>query len=64
MTVDYGKIIALHNAGWSITKIADEMRMTDEEYCSAITDKLDEIDAKICTLERKYRKWASLILEE
>lgn len=61
-TVDYDKIIALHNAGWSSAKIADEMRMTEDEYCEAITDKLDAIDAKIGTLEREYRKYVALVI--
>lgn len=61
--VDYDKIIALHNAGWSRLKIADEMRMTEDEYYDAITDRIDAIDAKICALEREYRKYVSLVLE-
>lgn len=28
--IDLGKIIALHNAGWSSAKIADEMRMAED----------------------------------
>lgn len=27
-TVDVGKLIALHNAGWSVKKIADELRVS------------------------------------
>lgn len=60
--MDFGKIIALHNAGWSSAKIADEMRMTDDEYCEAITDKLDAIDAKISALEHEYRKYVALVI--
>lgn len=59
--VDFGKIIALHNAGWDIAKIADEMRLTEQEYCDTVTEKLDEIDAQIGRLEREYRKYASLV---
>lgn len=28
--VDHGKIMALHRAGWSVAKIADEMRVSDQ----------------------------------
>ncbi len=27
-TVDVGKLIALHNAGWSVAKIADELKVS------------------------------------
>lgn len=43
-------------------KIADEMRMTEDEYYDAITDRLDIIDAKIGTLEREYRKYVALVI--
>lgn len=59
---DYSKVIALHNAGWSSAKIADEMRMTEEEYFDAITDRIDVIDAKIGALEREYRKYVALVI--
>lgn len=59
---DYDKIIALHNAGWNSAKIADEMRMTEDEYCEAIIDKLDAIDAKISALEHEYRKYVALVI--
>ena len=29
-TIDHGKIMALHRAGWSVAKIADEMRVSDQ----------------------------------
>ncbi len=29
-TVDHGKIMALHKAGWSVAKIADEMRCSEQ----------------------------------
>ena len=58
---DYGKMIALRKAGWSGREIAEEMRMTDGEYCDAVAAKLEEIDAWIGKLEREYRKYASLI---
>lgn len=60
--IDFGKIIALHNAGWSSAKIADEMRMTEDEYYNAITDRLDDIGAKIGTLEHEYRKYVALVI--
>lgn len=60
--VDYNKIIALHNAGWDTAKIADEMRMTEDEYYDAITDRLDVIDAKISALEHEYRKYVALVI--
>lgn len=60
--VDYDKILALHNAGWDIAKIADEMRMTEDEYYDAIADRLDVIDAKISTLEHEYRKYVALVI--
>lgn len=59
--VNYGKIMALHNAGWDSHKIADEMRLSDEQYLDAITDKFDEIDAEIKRLEREYQAYVSLI---
>lgn len=34
--IDYGKIMALHNAGWNNAKIADEMDMTKESVAVAI----------------------------
>lgn len=35
--IDYGKIMALHNAGWSNQKIADEMGMTYAAVATAIS---------------------------
>ena len=35
--IDYGKIMALHNNGWSNAKIADEMRMTPGAVATAIS---------------------------
>lgn len=35
--LDYGKIMALHNAGWSNAKIADEMGMTYAAVATAIS---------------------------
>lgn len=60
--IDYDKIIALHNAGWTTSKITDEMRMTEDEYYDAITDRLDTIDAKIGALEHEYRKYVALVI--
>lgn len=60
--IDFGKILALHNAGWNSAKIADEMRMTEDEYYDAITDRLDAIDAKIGALEHEYRKYVALVI--
>ena len=34
--IDYGKIMALHNAGWSNGQIADEMKMKKASVASAI----------------------------
>lgn len=34
--VDSGKIMALHNAGWPIHKIADEMTMKDSDVAEII----------------------------
>lgn len=36
--IDYGKIMALHNAGWSNQKIADEMGMTYNAVATAISN--------------------------
>lgn len=58
---DYSKVIALHNAKWSRAKIADEMRMTEEEYDNALTGLLDAIDAKISDLEHEYKKVVSVL---
>lgn len=54
-TIDYGKIISLHNAGWSGDKIAEELGMSREAYNTALTNLLDRLDAKIRPLERQYR---------
>ena len=35
--IDYGKIMALRNAGWSNEKIADEMRMTKASVATAVS---------------------------
>ncbi len=35
--IDYGKIMALHNAGWSNAKIADEMGMTPGAVSTALS---------------------------
>lgn len=59
--VDFGKILALYNAGWSNTKIADEMRMTEDEYDDALTDLLDVIDSKISNLEHEYKKIVAVL---
>ena len=53
--IDYGKIISLHNAGWSGDKIAEELKLSREAYNTALTDLLDSLDAKIKLLERQYR---------
>lgn len=60
--IDFGKILALHNAGWSSAKIADEMRMTEDEYFDAITDRIDVIGAKIAKLERECKTFVSLAI--
>ena len=62
MMIDYRKMMALRRAGWSGAKIADEMRMTEEEYFDAVAKRLDEINARIKRLEREYRRYASLIM--
>lgn len=36
--IDYGKIMALHNAGWSNQKIANEMGMTYNAVATAISN--------------------------
>lgn len=58
---DYSKVIALHNAGWSSAKIADEMRMTEEEYDNALFGALDATDAQIKKLERRYNKIVAVL---
>lgn len=35
-TVDYGKIVALHKAGWSQKKIADEMGVSQNAICTSL----------------------------
>lgn len=35
--IDHGKIIALYKAGWSVAKIADEMRCSDQTVRNHIT---------------------------
>lgn len=53
--IDYGKIISLHNAGWPGDKIAEELKLSREEYDKALADLLDRLDVKIKPLERQYR---------
>lgn len=60
-TVDFGKIIALHNAGWSNAKIAEEMRITEEEYDNVLMGLLDATDSQIRKLEHRYEKIILLI---
>lgn len=55
MRIDLGKIIALHNAGWSSAKIADEMRMTEDEYGNALFGVLDATDKEIKRLKDRYK---------
>ena len=52
--IDYGKIKALHNAGWGRAKIADEMRMTEDEYIKNIIGELGKVDEQIARLEKEY----------
>lgn len=59
--IDYGKIIALHNARWSSGKIADEMRMSNEEYYELLTGLLEKMDRKIKCLEYAYRKVSDML---
>lgn len=59
--VDYDKIIALHNAGRISAKIADEMRMTEEEYDNALSGVLDVTDAQIKKLEHRYNKIVTVL---
>lgn len=54
-TIDYGKIISFHNAGWPGDKIAEELKLSREAYNAALTDLLDRLDAKIKPLEQQYR---------
>lgn len=35
--IDYGKIMALHDAGWNNAKIADEMGMSKASVATAIS---------------------------
>lgn len=53
--IDFEKIIALHNAGWGAAKIADEMRITEEEYDNTLFETLDATDKEIRRLEHRYR---------
>lgn len=47
--IDYGKIMALRNAGWNNEKIADEMHMTKASVATAIsTYKKKCAEGKIC----------------
>lgn len=59
--IDFDKIIVLHNAGWSSTKIADEMRMTEDEYDNALFGVLDATDKEIKRLEDRYKMIVEVI---
>jgi len=41
-TVDYGKLLALRNAGWSLKKIAEEVHMTESGVSLAIRKAKEE----------------------
>lgn len=58
---DYSKVIALHNAKWSSAKIADEMRMTEDEYGNALFGVLDITDKEIKRLEDRYKTIMSVL---
>lgn len=38
-TVDVGKLIALHNAGWSVAKIADELGVSTRTVYNYLPSK-------------------------
>lgn len=38
-TVDVGKLIALHNAGWSVAKIADELGISTRTVYNYLPSK-------------------------
>lgn len=38
-TVDVGKLIALHNAGWSVAKIADELGVSTRAVYNYLPSK-------------------------
>lgn len=38
-TVDVGKLIALHNAGWSVAKIADELKVSVQTVYKYLPNK-------------------------
>lgn len=40
--VDHGKIVALHKAGWSTAKIADEMGCTTQTVRNHLAEEADE----------------------
>lgn len=61
--IDYGKIFALHNAGWSNPKIADELQMSNDEYYNVLFEKLEQLDKQIHELEIKYEEYIALMLE-
>lgn len=59
--IDYGKISALHNAGWPGDKIADELNLSRDEYNTVLMDLLDLLDKKIKSLENRYRLVARIL---
>ncbi|MCI9682924.1 MAG: hypothetical protein HFI26_16305 [Lachnospiraceae bacterium] len=60
--IDYGKIISLHNAGWSGDEIAKELQLSREAYNTALTDLLDRLDEKIKPLDRQYRAVMGILM--
>ena len=40
--VDRGKVMALHRAGWTNRKIADEMRIHESTVCRVIRDEIEK----------------------
>ena len=52
--IDYGKIISLHNAGWSGDEIAKELQLSREAY--------DRLDEKIKPLDRQYRAVMGILM--
>lgn len=57
--IDYGKIMALRNAGWSNEKIADEMHMTKASVATAISTykkKYSGVIHEMLGLRKKIKK--------
>ena len=52
-TVDVGKLIALHNAGWPVAKIADELKVSERTVYTHLQKMKEENNGSVDSAESK-----------